>query len=231
MPVTASPLGYASNWVHRLNYWIVRQHQRHTSTPIGKHDHSVGTRVPAHAATPLATPPEVTVPNTDNQDGDTCAESVALSSGKNLSGMSLPPPQQESGRWADEIAEESSEAEGPGSTTLMVRNIACRYSREDVVRFLADLGFDCAYDFLYLPLNAMQRANLGYFFINFKTEASSNRCRELLQGNSLGTSQTEKRCDVSLARVQGSKNISKHFHRKAIMRSSHAPIFVGEKEH
>lgn len=171
------------------------------------------------------------MPNADNLERDTCAESVTLSPGKNHSGMSMPSPQQQAGRWADEIAEGSSDAEDSGSTTLMVRNIACRYSREDVVRFLGDLGFDSAYDFLYLPLNAMQRANLGYFFINFKTEASSNRCRELLQGNSLGTSQTEKRCDVSLARVQGRQNISKHFHRKAIMRSSHAPIFAGEKEH
>lgn len=143
----------------------------------------------------------------------------------------MPCCKTQSMRWADEeITEGPSDAEEFGSATLMVRNIACRYSKEDVVGFLADLGFQGTYDFFYLPMNATQRANLGYFFINFTNEADSDRCRESLQGKCLGTSQTQKRCDVSLARVQGSKSISKHFHRKAVTRSAHAPMFLGKEQ-
>jgi RNA recognition motif-containing protein len=152
---------------------------------------------------------------------------VAIPPCKNRGGTSKALQEQQSIRWADELAE-SSEAAQPGHATLMVRNIACRYSKEDVIGFLAELGFDGAYDFFYLPLNSTKRSNLGYFFINFQNEADSNRCRECLQGKCLGTSQTQKRCDVSLAKVQGAKSISEHFHRKAVTRSPHAPIFLGE---
>jgi hypothetical protein len=199
----------------------------------------------------LATTPEALVPKADNQDRaeDRIVRATVAMPHKNCSGMSEQlqqqpefvaiSPKSRSGasepqsRWADEEldAEEPSEVDAPGSVTLMVRNIACRYSKEQVVGFLADLGFDGTYDFFYLPMNATPRANLGYFFINFKTEADSNRCRECLQGNCLGSSQTQKRCEVSLARVQGGESIAKHFHRKAITRSPHAPIFLGDEDH
>jgi hypothetical protein len=174
---------------------------------------------PASFATPLAGAPEVPVPKAHEQeqlkDRSMSTESMAITPCKN--------PLL---RWADEDFAESEGVE-LGCATLMVRNIACRYSKEDVIGFLAELGFDGAYDFFYLPLNASRRSNLGYFFINFRNEADSNRCRECLQGKCLGTSQTQKRCDVSMAKVQGAKSILEHFHRKAVTRSSHAPIFLG----
>lgn len=120
-------------------------------------------------------------------------------------------------------------------TTVMVRNIACRYTKEQVMEFIDDLGLKGKYDFLYLPLNPVRRANLGYIFINFTTVEAVEECKQMLNGKSLGTSTTEKRCAVALARVQGQANITAHFRRKSVMRSTHAPVFVfddnGEPQH
>lgn len=113
-------------------------------------------------------------------------------------------------------------------TTVMVRNIACRYTKEQVMDFIDNLGLKGTYDFLYLPLNPVRRANLGYIFINFTSLQAVEDCKRLLNGKPLGPSTTEKRCEVALARVQGQANITAHFRRKSVMRSAHAPVFVSE---
>jgi len=113
-------------------------------------------------------------------------------------------------------------------TTVMVRNIACRYTKEQVMEFIDNLGLKGTYDFLYLPLNPVRRANLGYIFINFTSFQAVEECKRLLNGKPLGPSTTEKRCEVALARVQGQANITAHFRRKSVMRSAHAPVFVSD---
>jgi len=113
-------------------------------------------------------------------------------------------------------------------TTVMVRNIACRYTKEQVMEFIDNLGLKGMYDFLYLPLNPVRRANLGYIFINFTSIQAVDECKKLLNGKPLGPSTTEKRCEVALALVQGQANITAHFRRKSVMRSAHAPVFVSD---
>lgn len=123
--------------------------------------------------------------------------------------------------------DEHSENQGP-ATTVMIRHIACQYTQEQVATFLDDEGFQGDYDFIYVPMNAAKRANLGYLFVNFNDVESVERCKAQLTGKVLGTSRTEKRCDVSLAHVQGAENIARHFNRKAVLRSKHSPMFVGK---
>lgn len=96
------------------------------------------------------------------------------------------------------------------------------------MEFIDNLGLKGTYDFLYLPLNPVRRANLGYIFINFTSFHAVEECKRLLNGKPLGPSTTEKRCEVALARVQGQANITAHFRRKSVMRSAHAPIFVSD---
>eukprot|EP00747_Dinoflagellata_sp_TGD_P104661 gnl/TRDRNA2_/TRDRNA2_169306_c5_seq2.p1 gnl/TRDRNA2_/TRDRNA2_169306_c5~~gnl/TRDRNA2_/TRDRNA2_169306_c5_seq2.p1 ORF type:complete len:417 (-),score=100.15 gnl/TRDRNA2_/TRDRNA2_169306_c5_seq2:201-1451(-) len=122
----------------------------------------------------------------------------------------------------DALQEPASQA-----TTVMIRNIACQYTQERVMEFLDQAGLHGMYDFVYLPLNSTRRANLGYMFVNFVSMEAADMCKELLTGKVFGTSRTEKRCEVSIAHVQGPENIARHFHRKAVLRSKHAPVFVG----
>jgi hypothetical protein len=104
-----------------------------------------------------------------------------------------------------------------GTTTAMIRHIACRYTQEQVASFLDDIGLEGKYNCIYLPLNSTKRANLGYVFVNFLSVEYFEECRELLDNQILGPSQTEKRCQVTQAHLQGAQ-ISRNFRRKAMLK-------------
>jgi len=112
------------------------------------------------------------------------------------------------------------------ATTVMIRHIACRYSQDEAATFLDDVGLKGKYNFIYLPLNPTKRANLGYMFVNFVNPEYVNECKQLLTGQAFGATNTSKRCEVTLAHVQGYTNISRHFHKKAVMKGRHGPLFV-----
>lgn len=93
-----------------------------------------------------------------------------------------------------------------GLTTVMLRNIPNRYSREMLVDQL-NQKFRGKYDFLYLPIDFNSKCNVGYAFINFRTPAAcqrffteyhNKRAKVCLPGFS-----SMKVCEVSHARVQG----------------------------
>lgn len=68
--------------------------------------------------------------------------------------------------------------------------------------FLDAAGLKGTYDFVNLPMNVKRRANLGYVFVNFVRPEFVELCRSLLDGKPLGEPLTQKRCEVTLARVQ-----------------------------
>lgn len=95
-------------------------------------------------------------------------------------------------------------------TTLMIRNIACRHTQESITRILDEVGLQRSYDFIHLPMNPTRKANLGYFFVNFIDPQYVGKCRDLLQGKRFGSSASMKRCEVSIAHVQGRENMERH---------------------
>jgi hypothetical protein len=102
-------------------------------------------------------------------------------------------------------------ANGMGdATTVMIRNIACRYNHKDVKRVLDDAGMKGSYNFVHLPLNQSRRANLGYVFVDFKSPQHVDECRSTFDGCVFGTSYTTKTCQVSLANTQGKPKIPRH---------------------
>ncbi|XP_024530198.1 protein terminal ear1 [Selaginella moellendorffii] len=85
------------------------------------------------------------------------------------------------------------EEEESGRTTLMIRNIPNKYSLRIVIRVLDQhcitynngLGEDekvSAYDFVYLPVDFMNRSNLGYAFVNFTTVVATKRLHNDFHG-------------------------------------------------
>lgn len=140
-----------------------------------------------------------------------------------------PPSYAKNSRHAKRRKSKGSEHTGiqeKTATTVMIRHIACRYMQDEAANFLDEVGLRGKYDFMYLPLNPTKRANLGYMFVNFLKPEYVNECRQLLTGRAFGATNTSKRCEVTLAHVQGYANISRHFHRKAVMNGRHAPLFV-----
>jgi len=124
--------------------------------------------------------------------------------------------------------EEPAPAQIPGSvpiTTMMLKNIPCRKTQEDVMAHIDQQGFLNKYDFFYLPRDVKFRANLGYAFINFVTPEDAAAFTAEMNGYRFAGSGSTKACAVVPAHVQGLQNNLAAFKRTEVMRSSRKPFF------
>jgi hypothetical protein len=122
-----------------------------------------------------------------------------------------------------------SPAEG---TTLMLRNIACKYTEGHVKHILDSMGFKGAYDVVHVPHvkskgdKHRRWSNLGYAFVNFKSADYADWCRRHLTGQVFGWAQgSTKTCEVSYADEQGFENLMlrrESSHTKAIGQTQQA---------
>jgi len=110
-------------------------------------------------------------------------------------------------------------------TTMMLKNIPCRKSQEEVMSHIDQKGFGTKYDFFYLPRDVKFRANLGYAFINFVTPEDAAAFERGLNGYQFTGSGSTKACAVVPAHVQGLMNNLAAFKRTEVMRSSRKPYF------
>jgi len=94
-----------------------------------------------------------------------------------------------------------------GCTTVMLRNIPNKYSREKLAAQLQSDGFCRDVDFIYLPIDFRNKCNVGYAFLNFRTpEACRRFAGEYHQRDAtekLPGFKSRKICEVSEARCQG----------------------------
>lgn len=91
-------------------------------------------------------------------------------------------------------------------TTVMLRNIPNKYTREMLVKQL-QVDFKGRFDFMYLPIDFKNKCNVGYGFINFRNEEA---CRSFVKNfNGVDVSKclpglnSKKVAEVTPARVQG----------------------------
>lgn len=112
-------------------------------------------------------------------------------------------------------------------TTMMLKNIPCRKSQEEVMAQIDKKGFGGRYDFFYLPRDVKFRANLGYAFINFVTPEDAAAFQQEMNGYRFVNSGSSKACVVVPAHVQGMMNNLAAFKRTEVMRSSRKPYFSG----
>eukprot|EP00438_Fugacium_kawagutii_P021268 Skav220189 [mRNA] locus=scaffold1074:174858:184177:- [translate_table: standard] len=66
-------------------------------------------------------------------------------------------------------------------TTVMLRNIPNKYTREMLIKQLSQ-EFSGEFDFMYLPIDFKNKCNVGYGFINFRTQDSCERFIGLFHG-------------------------------------------------
>jgi hypothetical protein len=112
-------------------------------------------------------------------------------------------------------------------TTMMLKNIPCRKSQEEVMAHIDKKGFAHRYDFFYLPRDVKFRANLGYAFINFITPEDAAAFQNEMNGYRFANSGSSKACAAVPAHVQGLMNNLAAFKRTEVMRSSRKPYFSG----
>lgn len=93
-----------------------------------------------------------------------------------------------------------------GYTTVMLRNIPNKYTREMLVKQL-NQDFKGRFDFVYLPIDFKNKCNVGYGFVNFRTSASCDEFIARYDGvdvrKCLPGLNSKKVAGVTPARVQG----------------------------
>jgi len=103
-------------------------------------------------------------------------------------------------------------------TTMMIRNVPGRYSHNDLMMDLQDLGFAGTYDFLYIPMDKGTGANVGYAFINFVDHNCARMCMESFEGYRFKRHQrsSKKAAIVSVAHLQGLEKNMQHYEKAAV---------------
>jgi RNA recognition motif-containing protein len=109
-------------------------------------------------------------------------------------------------------------------TTVMVRNIPCKYKQEEMVAEVARITEN--FDFLYLPpaRTAKVDKNLGYAFINFRTPADAQLFMEEFQGHQFTLyKNSTKRALVLFADLQGFEDNVQYYRKSKVTRTKFRP--------
>jgi hypothetical protein len=104
-------------------------------------------------------------------------------------------------------------------TTLMICNIPCRITQQQLVDVINGMGFSELYDFLYLPTggrsSTVGSSNLGYGFINFTDPSNADPFTQAFAGYQFEGTSSTKVCTVRPAHMQGLESNVLHFDRTA----------------
>merc|ERR1712007_391604 len=98
-----------------------------------------------------------------------------------------------------------------GVCTVMVKNIPCRCTPQEVLDCVHDLGFKGKYRKFHLPRRS-NRQNFGYAFLQFCNSADASRFEMKMSGMRIGGRKSDKRVVVAPADVQavtGTKKVLK----------------------
>jgi hypothetical protein len=81
-------------------------------------------------------------------------------------------------------------------TTVMLRSFPNNYSSTMLLDLIDSQGFKGWYNFMYLPMDFMTGANLGYCFMNFTTHENAKNFSDKFNGFSQWTMPSKKCCTV-----------------------------------
>ncbi|XP_011010958.1 PREDICTED: protein terminal ear1-like [Populus euphratica] len=117
-------------------------------------------------------------------------------------------------------------------TTVMIRNIPNRYTREMLMEFLdrhckmenekakkhqnsdsAREAIVSAFDFLYLPIDFEREANKGYAFVNFTDARAAWKFYLSTNHQAWDVFQSSKIREIACARLQGKEQLVRHFEK------------------
>lgn len=94
-------------------------------------------------------------------------------------------------------------AGGPRArTTVMIRNIPCRWTAEDLLAVLSGV-IRHSWDLLYMPCKNSDVAHAGYAFMNFRAPQDTLGLFNAMHGRCWPNTRSSKICEVRYARIQG----------------------------
>jgi len=108
-------------------------------------------------------------------------------------------------------------------TTLMLRNLPIKYTREDLLKVLHYFGFAGKFDFLYFPMDFETRGALGYAFVNMESPEDAVQLWRCMDGFSNWSFPCSKVCSVSWSQpLQGLEaNVARY--RNSPLMHEHVP--------
>ena len=101
-------------------------------------------------------------------------------------------------------------------TTLMIKNIPNKYT---ISSFLEEINtyFKNTYDIFYLPIDYVNKCNLGFAFINFVEPFHIILFHELYSGKKWKKFNSNKICELLYAKFQGKKELIGHFEKGKVL--------------
>ncbi|CAI9785114.1 unnamed protein product [Fraxinus pennsylvanica] len=109
-------------------------------------------------------------------------------------------------------------------TTVMIKNIPNKYSQKLLLNMLDNHCIHCneqiadgddeplsAYDFVYLPIDFINKCNVGYGFVNMTSPEATFRLYKAFHNQSWEVFNSRKICEVTYARLQGIEALREHF--------------------
>ncbi|XWS54973.1 hypothetical protein CRYUN_Cryun10bG0135400 [Craigia yunnanensis] len=127
-------------------------------------------------------------------------------------------------------------------TTVMIRNIPNRYTREMLKDFLDQhcmltnreaesqiTGSDeepslSAFDFLYLPIDFVTKSNKGYAFVNFTNPGAARKFFDASHDKHWECFKSNKIREIYCAKLQGMEQLVKHFERMEFPSEEFQPL-------
>ena len=101
-------------------------------------------------------------------------------------------------------------------TSLMIKNIPNKYT---ITSFLEEINYNFkdTYDIFYLPIDYVNKCNLGFAFINFVEPFHIIRFYELYRGKKWKKFNSDKICELVYAKFQGKSKLISHFEKGKVL--------------
>jgi hypothetical protein len=99
----------------------------------------------------------------------------------------------------------------------LIRNIPNKYQVKSFAEEIDSCGFKDKYDFLYLPTDYSNGANLGFAFINLIDPMHILSFFECFRGQKWRQYNSFKICELAYAKIQGKKSLISHFKKGSIL--------------
>ena len=101
-------------------------------------------------------------------------------------------------------------------TTLMIKNIPNKYTLTSFLNEI-NINFKNTYDIFYLPIDYINKCNLGFAFINFVEPFHIILFYEIYFGKKWKKFNSDKVCDLLYAKFQGRKELITHFEKGKVL--------------
>ena len=98
----------------------------------------------------------------------------------------------------------------------MIKNIPNKYTINSFLEEI-NVNFKDTYDIFYLPIDYVNKCNLGFAFINFVESFHIIRFYDLYRGKKWKKFNSDKICELVYAKFQGKSKLISHFEKGKVL--------------